>query len=192
MKNLVKSSVFQTVPRLDGKIEFHVYKSEVPSDAPHYRVRDFRKTPPYKEDTDQCFRTVAIYGGYQFNSGYYEDISEKDNPATEWNHGIKERLDLKTYLQATFQCDNLSINYSAMVKNPPEIIEDVELPASALLLNPCEKFYLTYSLVDDNGNERTIYTDQVFRMLKPDKDLNTGSTRVLALKDDTEYFWTVT
>ena len=189
--NLVKSSVFQTVPRLDGRLEYHVYKSDVPSDAPHYRVRDFRKTPPYKEDTDQCFKTVTIYGGYQFNSGYFEDISEKDIPATEWNHRIKENLELKTYLQATFQCDTLAINYSSMVKNPPEIIEDVGLPISALLLNPCEKFYLTYSLVNDDDIETTIYTDQVFRVLQINKDLNMGEVSVVALKDDTEYFWVI-
>jgi hypothetical protein len=81
-----------------------------------------------------------------------------------------------------------------MLKKPPEITSDPLITVKqkgALLLNPCDKFYLTYVLKDDDGTEITIYDDEPFRVLQIDKDLNTGESTIRAIKDDADFFWTV-
>jgi len=187
--NMKKSAVFQTYQRGDGMITFYRYSADVPSDAPRYYAWDYIDHPKFREDTDQCFKEVVIKGHWFPYSGYYEYEEEDSEDATEWNHNEKERLVMDTMIHMQLQCQTMAANYLSMVKNPIEFIDGVTLPASALLLNPCEKFYLTYVLKDDDGNDITIYEDEVFRVLSLDKDLNTGQVTVKAIKDESDLFW---
>jgi len=186
-----RSAVFQTVPRLDGLISFPVYKNAVLDDAPHYYAEDFIEHPKPEEDTDQCYKTVTGKAGYYPYGGYYRWEHGESANETEWDHNKKDVLDYETILCNEFQLRDLLENYLGMLKDPPEVLENFILPASALLLNPCDKFYLTYAPNDSNGNPVTVYDDEVFRALRLSKDLNTGKVTVTAIKDTANFAWTI-
>ena len=186
-----KTGVFQTYVRLDGTIVFHAYSSDVASDALYFYNEDYVVKPQEEEDTEQCFKEVAIKSCYKPNGGYYEyeEVAEED--ATEWNHNEKERLTLETILATQFQARDLRDNYLNMVKNPPSVIT-FTLKSPALLLNPTDKVYLNYTEVDDAGDTITIFDDEVVRILKLVKDLNTGYVQVTAMRDNADFNWTIT
>jgi len=185
-----KSNVFQTISRLDGLIHFHRYEESVPEDSPHYRVEDYIKAPDFHEDTGQCFKTVVGRSHYLPYSGYYEYENRQESLTAEWNNNETAQIDFDTILANEFQLRDLSENLLSMLEEPIEVIENVILPANALLLNPCDKFYLTYILKDHEGDDIVIYDDEVFRILTIDKDLNTGHATVKAIKDVSNFFWT--
>ena len=147
-----------------------------------------------KEDSDQCFKIVECRSKFlpYSNYHYYKETAVSDT--AEWNHNKKERIIFDTVLALQFQARDLAENYRSMLGKPPEIADDPPIGVKqigALFLNPCDKFYLTYVLVDEDGNEIEIYDDEVFRVLTIDKDLNAGICSIRAIKDDTDFFWTV-
>jgi len=188
---LKKSCVFQAVCELDGMISFRYYKNAVPDDAPRYQVTDYIQHPKFREDTDQCFRVVAGTAGYLPYNTTYKWERESVSKQSEWNHRKTEKLTVDTVLRHSFQLRDLLDNYLSMHKNPPEIIDGLVLPTNALMLNPTDKFYLTYVLKDDDGEEVTIYEDEVFRVLGLEKDLNSGHVTVRAVKDIADFNWTI-
>jgi len=188
---LKKTGIFQTYVRLDGTIVFHRYSDTVPDDAPHYYNEDYVEKPREEEDTDQCFKEVTIKSCYRPYGAYYEyeEVAREDN--AEWNHKEKERLTIETILQTQFQARNLRDNILSMVKIPPSVIS-ATLKSSALLLNPTDKIYLNYTEKDSEGNDITIYDEEVVRILSTDKDLNAGHVQITAMKDVADFFWTIT
>jgi hypothetical protein len=188
---LKKTGIFQTYVKLDGTIVFHRYSDTVPSDAPHYYNEDYVEKPTEEEDTDQCFKEVAIKSCYKPYGAYYEYEEIAGEDGTEWNHKEKERLTLPTLLQTQFEARNLRDNILSMVKIPPSVIW-ATLKSSALLLNPTDKIYLNYTEKDSEGNETTVYDEEVVRILSLEKDLNTGHVRIKAMKDVADFYWIIT
>ena len=187
-----KSAIFQSYVCLDGQIVFHRYSDEVPDDAPHYYNEDYVEKPREEEDTNQCFKEVVVKSQYWPNSGFYRYESREPENATEWNHNEKESLILETILASQFQAKfDLAPNFLSMVKNPPSVISTT-LRSAALLLNPCDKIYLNYTEKDSEENEVVIYDEEVFRILSLDKDVNSGHVRVTAMRDVSDFNWTIT
>jgi len=186
-----KTGIFQSYVRLDGTIVFHRYSSDIANDAPHYYNEDFIGKPIETEDTSQCFKEVAIRSCYKPNGAYYEYEEMTDEDETEWNHEEKNRLTLDTILQTQFQAQDLRDNVLSMMKNPPSVIE-LTLRSSALLLNPTDKIYLNYTEEDSKGDEITIFSEEVVRILSLDKDLNAGHAKITAMRDVSDFNWTIT
>jgi len=186
-----KSAIIQTYVGLDGTIHFVYYTADVASDAPHYHNEDYIEEPREEEDTDQTFKEIVVKGQYRYNDGYYVHEKEAVSNQTEWNHREKMYLPFESLITLATQCQDLADNFSTMVKNPPGII-GTTLPSSALLLNPTDKIYLNHSKKDDDGNEVTIFDETVCRILSLEKDLNTGHVRVRAIRDVSDFFWTIT
>ena len=186
-----RSGIFQTYLRPDRKIVFHRYSSDIPSDAPHFYNEDFVEKPIEEEDTDQCYKYVCVRSCYKPYGGYYEYEESDFIPDTEWNHKKKGTLTLDTILSTQFQARDLRDNILEMVKSPPSTISMV-LKSAALLLNPTDKIYITYEEKDSDGNAISIFDEEVVRILEIEKDLNMGHVRITAMKDNSDFSWTIT
>ena len=88
------------------------------------------------------------------------------------------------------QAATLAANYMKMLKDPIEILEVTLKNPVALLLNPTEKAYFSYTREDDGGDTITVLDAVAYRILSLEKNLNDCTTRIRAIPDLADFHWT--
>jgi hypothetical protein len=185
------SSICQTYTLPNGEIYFRALLSAIPGDTQRFGNEDFLTPPEFTQDTDQCYKKIVGRGRQDPTSGeWHKEATTTANTAL-WQHGVKREFEVDTILYTEFQLAyDLVPNYSDMLKIPLFTLK-VKLPAQALLLNPTDKIYVSYSFLDADGEEITVCTNQVFIVFDIEKNINDATATVLAVKDYDKLYWTL-
>jgi len=188
MQKWKETGVFQSFAELNGMHKFHAYSADVSSEAPYFYNEDYHSELIIGEDTDQCYKKVTAKGDYHPADDYFEDISTATEDSTEYEHDEREEIEFEVITYLAFTVRDIASNYLSILKDPIEILT-VTLPAKALLLNPCDKAYFSYSRTDEDGTELTILDDTVYRFVALNKDVNRGLVEAKLIRDKSEFNW---
>jgi hypothetical protein len=197
---LQRTAIFQMFVRLDGTIEARRYTSDVPADVPSFRTSDFATFPEIIEDTDHCYRGLALL--YDFNnvSKVYEDEVNEDSHTygisgvrpeyAEYEYGSKSKMTVETLATLQTQSENLWDNITKMVQGPMEMISGKLNVPEALLLNPTDKIKIHLEGTIDE-TKHTIYDNETFQIISITKNIANCSADIVAFKGVSTNFWTL-
>lgn len=181
-----RSANFFSYTRGNGELFFRVLETGVPAGAQHFTTEDLSDWT-IEQDTRKAFASVTVrYRPYNALQNFKTATAGEDR--ADWEHGVKQDFSLEVLETTDADAELIAAKYAAILKNPPTIVK-VTLPAPALFLEPCEKFYITKTVVDAKGAEQTIFSDEVFIVLGVEKDLNSCQAKVTAIRDDPSFYW---
>lgn len=187
------STISHTFLTLDGKLTAKYFDTDIPSDAPHFKMgsagTDNKTEPEVKIDTDQCRKWVAVRSQYReyFGDYRYEEVETTDHIETE--HGVTEGETIDSVLGFQLGAGELAENYAQLFSNPPQILE-VVLGAEGLVLQPFDKAYFTWKEINARTNFEYTYLDEkVFIITEIDKNVNEMTARIVAMEYNADFFW---
>jgi hypothetical protein len=173
----------------NGEYFARILEDTVPADAPHFYTHDIKRFSSY-QNIDQCYQNIIIKYKKSEIDGVFQEYKAVSDRA-DWEHGAKKTFEFETCLNTTFQSEDLGDNYRAMLKHPFNVVS-ISIGAEGLLLNPTDKFYLTYVETGADGVEVTIFSDKVFIITDITKNVNDLTAEIIAVENVPRLFWTIT
>ena len=182
---LQRTVMFKFVPLLAGKYGVVLYTNAIPGDVPVLDTEDYDSFL-LLYDSGGVFRRVVVR--------YDQDPSTKEwlevayeNPTVEYRHDeTGEELKVDTALRSKGEASALA-EYLANVTTTPR--KEVTATVSPVVLDrePTEKLYLTRDIVGGAGEDISILSSEVYRILELRKNVHSGKTRVVAQQDSQTY-----
>jgi len=189
------STVSHFFVNLEGKLTARYFDSDVPSDAPRFYMgtagNDNKDEPRLFYDSEQCKKWIAFRSQFRefYNEYRYEE--SKQIESVGWEHGEHGGQDFDTALYLQLGAIELSENCMKMHRDPAEKLA-VTLGMEAFLLEPFSKAYFTWKEKDGQGNEIVFLDETVFVITEIEKNLNDGTARITAIRDNVDWVWVFT
>jgi len=178
LQTIGRSVIGFFTPVESGKLAFEIYVGGVPAGTMSLSDRDFGDD--WKVKLDDFFIRNKVKVQYNQNPKTQEfEIVEKTNYAVLYKYGVRETLNIETYLREASDAGTIAQAIQNLCSTPVKIVE-TSCGIKAFKLFPTRKVKLTRSrAVDTSG----AWTDKLFRVKEIVKDNASERTRLFVADD---------
>lgn len=177
LQTISRSIVAFLCPTEDGKLSFEAYTVDVPSNILDLYDYDYESWKVIK-DSSFVRNKVAVRYNMNPRTQIYEEVI-KENTEVKYKYGIKDVLNLDTYLRIKADAENVRDAISDMCSKPLTVVE-TEVGLKGFRLFPTRKVRFTKADAPDSTGE---FVQKVFRIRQIVKDSSNEATKLVAMDD---------
>ena len=178
---LQRSAVFHLIPTLDGKYVAKRYTTGTDSSTPKLYEEDYDEGFRLNYETDSVFKRVVVKYKKNHSTGDWLKVKAEEEKVY-YRIGEEDTLTVQTALIDKTEAQSLAEFYLSLVKAAAKKVSG-DIPAVGLNLNPADKIIVTKKVTSAEGEEISVFEEEVYRVLKLNKSFNPARVYVEALED---------
>lgn len=181
LERLEAGALFKFIPQLDGTWAVPFYEAGVTSGVVHLRNEDFLSFRCYRDAKSIYYKTQVLYD-IDPSSGKYKK-REATSYIAQYLYKRNSTLPIETYLKDASDAEALADIYIALNEIPQKNVI-YETSGYAFEAIPTEKVLISRDRADSITGS---FSSIIFRILRLNKRISTGTVEVKALLDELSY-----